>query len=136
MSDANPYQGPETDPIPEVGLPTKDERTWAMMGHLSAILASLLTGLLGGWIGPLIVWLIKKDESPFIDDQGKEALNFQITLIIIYVVAYAVTLATCGLLFFVLFIPLVLQIVFGIIAAIRANNGEAYRYPMTIRMIN
>jgi uncharacterized Tic20 family protein len=114
----------------------KDSRTWGMMAHLSGIVASILTGLLGGWIGPLIIWLVKKEDSAFVNDQGKEALNFQITLVIGYIIAYGITLVTCGLLFPVLFVPLILQIVFGIIASLKANNGEYYRYPMNIRMIS
>ena len=138
MDNQNPYDSPHAEPQPEIvgqGGLTQDERTWGMLAHLSAIIAAVFTGFLGGWVGPLIVWLIKKDESQFVDDQGKESLNFQITLIIWYVVAYAITFATCGLAFFVLFVPIVLQLVFCIIATIRANEGQYYRYPMTIRMI-
>lgn len=133
MQDPNPYESPQAQVVG--GELTKDERTWGMLAHLSAIIAGVFTGFLGGWIGPLIVWLIKKEESRFVDDQGKESLNFQITLIIAYVVCYAITIATCGLLFFVLFVPMVFQIVFCIIGSMRANEGQYYRYPMTIRMI-
>jgi uncharacterized Tic20 family protein len=132
--DTPPIQ-PAADDVSPAGV-TKDDRTWGMLAHISAIVASALTGGTCGWLGPLIVWLMKKDESHFVDDQGKESLNFQITLIIAYVVCWSITVITCGLLFPVLFIPAIFQLVFCILAAIRANEGQYYRYPMTIRVIN
>ena len=113
----------------------KDACTWAMIAHLSAIIASPLTGLLGGFVGPLVIWLVKKNEFAFVDDQAKEALNFQLTLLLAYAIAYVITTVSCFLLFFVLLIPFVLQIIFGIIGAIKANEGQFYRYPLNIRMI-
>ena len=98
------------------------------------MLAHLLGALLG-FIGPLIIWLVKKDDHPFIDDQGKEALNFQLTVLIWYVGATVITMVTCGFLFFVMFVPMLLQIIFGIIGTVQANNGLYYRYPMSIRFI-
>jgi len=107
------------------GVPGKDERTMAMLCHLLAIVL--------GFIGPLIIWLIKKDESKFVDDQGKEALNFQLTMLIALV---ASGLSMCIVIGFVLFPAVaIFDLVFCIIAAIKANNGEAYRYPLNIRMI-
>ncbi len=91
---------------------------------------------------PLAIWLAKKDDSDFVDDQGKEALNFQLTLLIAYVatsVLYVVlATVTCGLGAF-LPIPLVVtvvQFVFGIMGAIEASKGVYYRYPINIRMVN
>lgn len=106
-----------------------------------AMLAHLL-GALVGFLGPLIIWLIKKDKSPFVDYHGKEALNFAITLLIGYLITSAVyvviSMVTCG---FGAFLPIplvvyVFQLVYGIIACTKANNGEYYRYPICIRMIN
>jgi len=114
----------------------KDARTWGMLAHLSALLAAFLTGFLGGFIGPLIVWMMKKDQSEFVADQGKEALNFQLTLLIAYVVSIGIIAVSCGILFFVIFVPILLQFVFGIIAAVKANEGVYYRYPFNIRMIS
>ena len=128
----NPFSEPPpgTPPIAEPvkgGPPTQDARTMAMLAHL--------LGALIGFLGPLIIWLVKKDEHPYIDDQAKEALNFHITLIFAYVVAGVITGISCGFLFFVAFIPWVLQVVLGIMGAVEANKGTYYRYPLTIRLV-
>jgi len=112
---------------------TPEERTWGMLAHLSAILATALSAM--GFIGPLIVWLIKKDQSKFVDYHGKEALNFQLNLLIYMVIAVGIALATCGM-----GIPLpaavgIYGVVMCIIAGLKANNGELYRYPFTFRLI-
>ena len=103
----------------------KDARMWAMLCHLLAIFT--------GFIAPLIIWLVKKEDDPFIDNQGKEALNFQITVAIAMLVAWLLCFACIG---FVL-VPAVwiVDLVFCIIASVKANNGVAYRYPLTIRFI-
>ena len=115
---------PETQP-PAAAPPSKDECTMAMLCHLLAIFT--------GWIAPLIIWLIKKDESRFVDQQGKEALNFELTLMIGFV---AGALTTCILIgFFILAAVQVVNIVFGILSTIAVNKGEPYRYPLCIRFI-
>ena len=111
---------------------SKDVRNWAMLCHLSALVGLLGNGI-GFFLGPLIVWLIKKEEHPFIDEQGKEAVNFQITMFIAFMIALVLSFVLIG-------IPLlvalgVLEIVFPIIAAIQASNGTHYRYPLAIRFI-
>ncbi|MFN7211407.1 MAG: DUF4870 domain-containing protein [Lysobacteraceae bacterium] len=113
-----------------------------MFAHLSALIGGLLTSPAGGWgcfIGPLVIWLIKKETMPFVDDQAKEALNFNITVAIIALVMAVVTFMTLGLgILFTGPIMLVVGIawlVFTIIAAIRSNEGQAYRYPVAIRLI-
>ncbi len=105
---------------------TPDDRTMGMLCHL--------LGILLGFLGPLIIWLMKKDTSPFVNDQGKEALNFQITLLIGYVIGGATMFVCVG---FIL-TPLVwlAGVVFGIMGAMAANKGEVYRYPFTLRLIN
>ena len=113
---------------PDLGVPSEDERMWAMIAHLSFLAGSLVGGLT--FIGPLVVWVMKKDESAFVADQAKEALNFQIAVLI----ASFVTAVTC------LLIPLTIVIaigglVYGIIAALEANKGVWYRYPYTFRLI-
>ena len=133
--DPSPYESPKADMDP-AGGPTKEERQFALLAHLSGIAASLLTGTFAGFAGPLIVWIIKKDESAFVADQAKEALNFQLTLIIVILVCWAVTIASCGILFFLPLIPFVLQLIFGLIGGMKANEGELYRYPFNIRMVN
>ena len=96
---------------------------------------SHLLGIFTGFLGPLIIWLLKKDEKPFVDDQGKEVLNFQLTVLIAYVAAMILSCVTLGL-GALLFIPIfIVVIVFGIMGTMAANKGEAYRYPVSIRMV-
>jgi uncharacterized Tic20 family protein len=139
MNDANPdpYDPPIREDKPtRGGSDEKDARQMAMLAHLSGILASLISGTLAGFAGPLIIWIIKKDESPFVADQAKEALNFQLTLLIMVVVCWAIAIGTCGILFFLPLIPFVLQLVFGVIGGMKANEGEYYRYPINIRFVS
>lgn len=121
----SPMGGPQFGGPP---MPTKDECTMAMLAHL--------LGAFTSFVGPLVIWLMKKDESPFVNDQGKESLNFQLTLLIIQVVAMIGVMVSCGFLFFLPIIPAIIQIIFSILAAVEANKGIAYRYPMTLRMIS
>jgi len=125
-----------TPPPPPSGLPSAEERQWAMFAHLSAIIAALI-GL--SFLGPLVIWLIKKDSSPFVDDQGKEALNFNITVGIAMLALWILTLVTFfigGFLTFpLMFVIGVAALVFVVIAAIKSNEGQAYRYPFAIRLV-
>jgi len=113
-----------------------------MFAHLSVLLGGLLSSAIGGWgyfIGPLVIWLVKKDTLPFVADQAKEALNFAITVSAIFVVLWILTVVTLGI-GGLLTVPLMLivgitALVLTIIAAVRSNNGEAYRYPLTLRLI-
>ena len=125
------------------GAPSAEERQWAMFAHLSALLGALLTGVWGGgwgcFIGPLVIWLVKKDTMPFVNDQGKEALNFNITVAIAFVVLFLLSVMTFGI-GLIIAIPLWIIIGIGwlvctIIAAIKANEGVLYRYPFTLRLI-
>jgi uncharacterized Tic20 family protein len=123
---------------PPAATPSEtDERTWALLGHLSAF-SAFITGL-GCVIGPLIVWLVKRDTMPFAGEQAKEALNFNITAIIAAFALGAFTLITLGI-GALLTVPLALALfvawfVLTIIAAVKANNGEHYRYPFSIRLV-
>ncbi|HWP40779.1 MAG TPA: DUF4870 domain-containing protein, partial [Tepidisphaeraceae bacterium] len=115
-------------PLPYAGLePDHDARTMAMLCHLLAIFT--------GFLGPLIIWLIKKDSSPFVNDQGKEALNFQLTLLIAWAVAMALACITFGIGALLFPLILALNLVLCILAAVKANQGVAYRYPLAIRLI-
>ena len=114
------------------GIEDQQARTWGMLCHLSAF-AGFVGIPLGNILGPLVVWMIKKDECPFVDDQGKESLNFQISMLIYEIVAALLMLALVG--FVLLPILLIAQIVLMIMASVAANRGEAYRYPLTIRFI-
>lgn len=139
----------DVQPVPPVhasGL-SADARMWAMLAHLSAIAGGLVTAgwafSVGCFLGPLIIWLVKRETLPFVDDQGKEALNFNITTAIVFAALFAVTMVlaivTLGigaLLIAPLYIVLgVGWLVLTIIAAIKANDGVAYRYPFTLRLV-
>lgn len=109
----------------------KQERTWGMFCHLSALAAFIFP--FGNIFGPLIVWLVKKDESPFVDDQGKESLNFQISFTIYCIFAAILGVILIG---FILLIALgIAFLILVIIASVKANEGEEFRYPFTIRLI-
>ena len=109
----------------------KDARTWAMFCHIGAFAGYIIP--FGNIIAPLIIWLIKKSESSLVDDQGKESLNFQISVTIYAFVALLLTLILIG---YVVFVALVIfDLVMVIIAAVKVNEGEKYRYPLCIRFI-
>jgi uncharacterized protein len=143
----NPNNVPETpqNPPTSIGGPqgpvspvekeqNKDARMWGMFAHLSAFTAVLTAGI-GAIVGPLVIWLIKKEQFPFVDDQGKEALNFQITMCIYSVVAGILSFLCIG--FILLPVIGIVDIVFTIIATIKANDGIRYRYPkyLNLRLI-
>jgi len=102
-----------------------------MVCHLSAFAGFIIP--LGNIIAPLVIWLIKRAESPFIDDQGKEALNFQISMIIYAVISWILVTIFIG--YLLLFAVGIFDIVMVIMAALKANEGEMFRYPLCIRFI-
>ena len=113
---------------------SKDARKWAMFCHLAGLAGLIpMTPVFGSVIAPLIIWQIKKDEFEFVDEQGKEALNFQISILIYALVAGLLCFACIG--FFLLPAVYIFDLIFLLIAAVKANNGERYRYPITIRFI-
>ena len=113
---------------------SKDVRMWAMFCHLAGLAGIVVPVILSGIIAPLIVWQIKKDDHPFIDENGKEALNFQISIGIYAFVSVLLIFAFCiGAL--LLAAVEIFNLVFLLIAGIKANNGESYRYPLCIRFI-
>ena len=113
-----------------------------MFAHLSALAGGLLTSAIGGWgffLGPLVIWLMKKDSMPFVADQAKESLNFNITVSAVFLVLLVLSLVTLGI-GFIVTLPIMLivgiaALVLIIMAAIKANDGIAYRYPFTIRLV-
>lgn len=113
--------------------PGKSERQWGMGCHLAALAGYLMSFVAANLLGPLIIWLLKREESAFVDEQGKESLNFQLSLLI-----YSLA---CGLLIFVgigvfLLLPLwVFGFICPIIGAVKASEGISYRYPLCIRFI-
>lgn len=110
-------------------LSEKDDRTFGMLAHL--------LGALTSFVGPLVIWLIKKEESPFVDDQGKESLNFQITVGIGYVAATVLgVVPVVGCVTVILFPAIWIGgMVFSILGCLKANEGVRYRYPFALRLI-
>lgn len=130
-----PLPPPTPPPVAPLGYAggieqNPEARQWAMITHLSALVT--LVGI-PSFLGPLVVWLIKKNDFAFVDDQGKEALNFHLTMLI---VALVITPTVCiGIGVPLLAILVIAVVVLSIMAGVKANNGEAYRYPMTFRFI-
>lgn len=126
-------------PEPPAGLsPDNSEKQFALFVHLSALLGLVLSPL-AAVIAPLVMWQIKKNESAFIDDQGKEAVNFNLTLLLVGLALVLLTLITFGL-GALLTVPLglalcVAWLVLAIIAGMKANEGITYRYPYILRLI-
>ncbi len=110
----------------------KDARMWAMICHLAG-LAGIIVPMIGNIVAPLIVWQIKKEEDPFIDEQGKEAVNFQISMSLYMVICIPLCFICVG----AFLVPAValFYLIFLLIAAVNANNGHHYRYPLIIRFI-
>ncbi|NIA07508.1 MAG: DUF4870 domain-containing protein [Actinobacteria bacterium] len=115
----------------KVGLDQKQERTWAMFCHLGALAGYFFP--FGNIIAPLIIWQIKKNESELVNDQGKESVNFQISIAIYVAISIALMIVVIG----VLLLPAVciFNAVMVIIAGLKANEGQRYRYPVCIRFI-
>ncbi len=134
---AEPVVAGSEIPPPPVSTPTpvsteKDERMWGMLCHLAA-LSGFVGVPFGNIVGPLVIWMIQKDKYPSVVKHGKEALNFQISMTIYAAVAAVLILVVIGI--FLLIAIAVVNVIFVIIAAIKANNGEPYRYPLTIRFL-
>ena len=111
--------------------PSKDERTWAMLSHFSALCMFIFP--FGNILAPLIIWLIKKEEMSFVEDQAKEVLNFQISMTIYLLISVILCFILIG-------IPFVIglgifNVIITIIAAISANDGKYYRYPINLKLI-
>lgn len=110
----------------------KDARQWATIIHLSA-----LAGLLGNGVGfvivPLVIWLLKKNDHPFIDEQGKEAVNFQITMMLAFFVSLVLAIVLIG--YVLMAIVGLMAVIFPILAAMKTSEGRSYRYPLSIRVI-
>ncbi|WP_143306679.1 DUF4870 domain-containing protein [Chitinophaga vietnamensis] len=134
----------------------KDERTWGTFIHLGGIVGMMIIPGVGNIIGVLILWLIKRNESAFVDDQGKEAINFQITLSLISVLLGIIGFISFGLWSLGTFwsnrhdmfdfhwgwswmglhgILWILNLVFSIVGAVKASNGVSYRYPFSLRIV-
>ena len=121
----------ETIP-PSTAVTSSNTRTWCVLCHASALLG-IFFHFLGHIFGPLIVWLMKRADGAEIDAHGKESLNFQISMLIYDAVALILCLVLIGIP--ILILLWILNIIFVIIASIKASDGELYRYPLTIRFI-
>ena len=115
----------------DMNSPSKTECTWAMLCHISIFSGTVIP--FGNLLVPLVIWLIKKDEMKFVDDQGKEILNFQISITIYLILSIFLIILLIG-------IPMVIGLfifnfICTIIGAIKANDGKYYRYPMAIQFI-
>ena len=133
-----PYIAPVAAPPAATPLPTgpaygsgklseSDDKMFCILSHI--------LGIVVGFVAPLLFWLLKKDESPAVEAHAKEALNFQITLMIAYVACVVLAGVTCGILSPLIFVPIVYNVVMCIIATMKANEGKLYRYPFTLRLI-
>jgi hypothetical protein len=116
---------PPTEAGPEI-------RRWAAICHAIALVGFLANGI-GFVLAPLVIWLIKRDEHPFLEEQGKEAVNFQITMLLAALISIPLCLVVIGV--FMLIAVAVMLLVFPILAAVRASEGEHYLYPFAIRFI-
>ncbi len=116
----------ETKPSAYSGpAPTKDEMNMALLVYVAALFTA--------FVGPLIIWLIKKDQSPFVDDQGKEVLNWIVTLALAQIVCFLLIFVAIG----VFLMPLIwiAHVILTIMGALKAKDGIAYRYPFAIRLL-
>ncbi|MCK5418572.1 MAG: DUF4870 domain-containing protein [Desulfobacterales bacterium] len=110
----------------------EEERKWAMFAHIGTFSSMFIP--LGNIIAPIVIWQIKKKESAFVVDQAKESLNFQITLMIYAVISFLLVFIIIG--FFLIFGLVIFSLIIVIVAGVKANEGEHYRYPMTLRLIS
>jgi uncharacterized Tic20 family protein len=122
MDNQSSFLGTEEQPA---DLPTSDEKTMAILSHILTLVC--------GFIAPLIIFIIKKDESKFVSDHARESLNFQITLFIGYVIGIITTIILIGV--FILIFLGIAHLILVIVATIRASEGKIYRYPFNLRLI-
>ena len=123
--------GARRDKVPRRKL-TPTEANWAMGCHLAAVFGYI--SFIGFVVGPLVVWFLKKGEDEFIDEQGKEAVNFQLSMILYYIGAAILSLVLIGIPILIgLFIFQLVEIILG---SVRAKEGVSYKYPLTIRFIS
>ena len=140
----------------ESPAPVETERHWAAMAHLSALLLALMTSWAAGVAGvvaALVVWLLKKDASPFVAGHAREALNFNLSMLLYACAAVAIGIGLVGATVFTLGIGLILTLPAGVllvlacgaigalwlvcsvVAMVKAWNGESYRYPLSMRLV-
>ena len=108
-----------------------EERTWAMLCHLSALAGFVIP--MGNVIGPLVVWLIKKDEMPLVAQHGIKSLNFQLTILIVYIICFFLMFLVIGV--FLLPIVAIFSLIMVIVATVKANDGKEFDYPFSLNLI-
>ena len=111
--------------------PSKDERTWAMLCHFSTYIGFLFP--FGNIIVPLIIWLSKREDLPLVEDQGREVLNFQISMTIYFIISGILCIFLIGIP--ILIGLIIFDFIITIVAAISANDGKYYRYPINLKLI-
>ena len=109
------------------------ERNWAVFCHLGGFAGLVVPGV-GQVLGPLVLWLVRRDQSAYVDHHGREAVNFQISMTLYALVAAALIWVLIGLV--LIFVVLGVQFVFMVLASVAASQGEFYRYPLTLRLIH
>jgi uncharacterized protein len=119
MEQINSYLGKEEVPLI---APTNDEKTMALLAHILTLVA--------GFVAPLIIYLVKKDESTFITAHAKESLNFQITLFIVFIILF---ITVIGIL--LMWVVGILALILIIVATIKTSEGKLYKYPLNIRLV-
>jgi uncharacterized Tic20 family protein len=119
--------GAPTPGAPVPGYANSDEKTWALISHFG--------GIVVGFIAPLVALLVKGNESPTVRAHAVEALNFQITWNVVFFLATIIGVCSFGILFFLPLIAWAVVIVFSVIAGMKANEGQLYTYPMTLRLV-
>lgn len=112
-------------------LVDKEQRTWAMLCHLSALAGFIIP--MGSLIGPLVVWFVKKEEMPLVAEHGLKSINFQITMLIAYIICFILMFAVIG----VILLPVVaiFSFIMVVVGAIKANDGKPFSYPFSLNLI-
>jgi hypothetical protein len=123
---------PQTEASVQPANPSQEERTWAMLVHLAA-LPGLVLPFVGNIIGPLLIWLARRDQSPFVATQGRESLNFNISVTLGALVCSALVYVFIGILLGLALI--VYWLAMTILAGVRAGEGVPFRYPFALRFI-
>jgi len=111
--------------------PSKDERTWAMLCHFSTYIGFIFP--FGNIIVPLIIWLSKREDLPLVEDQGREVLNFQISITIYFIISGILCIILIGIPFVIGLV--IFNVIITIIAGIKANDGKSYQYPINLKLI-
>lgn len=129
---SSPGSPPGGEPGTPLSEEEKERRLWGMLCHLSAF-GMFVAPTLGHIIGPLIVWLLKRHDLAVVEDQGKEALNFQISITIYWL--FCLPLVLIGIGWLLLFAVWAFNVVMIVLASFKAQKGQRYRYPFCIRLI-